>query len=81
VGTFWSPRWEDNFKVDIRETGYEHVDWIQLYHCTVQRQTFEKLARILMFLKGRIFHYRLSDYGVFEDYLAPCQYTYDFLLN
>jgi hypothetical protein len=27
-----SHRWEDNFKMDLKETGWEAVDWINLAH-------------------------------------------------
>jgi hypothetical protein len=33
-------RWEDNIKIDFRETGYENVDWIQLFQDTAQWRDF-----------------------------------------
>jgi hypothetical protein len=43
--TTWVPRcrWEDNIRVDLREKGWESVDWIYLAQDRVQRraQTFK----------------------------------------
>jgi hypothetical protein len=32
-------RWKYNIKVDLRETGSEHVDWVQMAQDRVQWQT------------------------------------------
>lgn len=81
MGPFWSSRWEDNIKVGIRGTGYEGVDWIQLGHYSVQWWILMNMAMHLGFLRSRIFHNKLSDYGIFEDLLAPCRYSYDSVLT
>jgi hypothetical protein len=33
-------RWEDNIEMDLRETGIDGANWIQLAHFRVQWRTF-----------------------------------------
>jgi hypothetical protein len=36
------PRWEDNIKIDLKVTGYESVDWVQLVQDRVQKLALMK---------------------------------------
>lgn len=38
-------KWEDNFKTDVKEIGYENVGWIQLAH---NRTHWLRLAKMAM---------------------------------
>jgi hypothetical protein len=52
-------RWEDNIKLDLRETGTEVVNWIRLAQDRVQRRTLVNTVMKLLFDK-------LSDYQLFK---------------
>jgi hypothetical protein len=58
-------RWEDNIKMDIRETGIDGTNWIRLAQDRVPcSDSIKKADYYLIFDK-------LSDYQLFKEYPAP----------
>jgi hypothetical protein len=43
------PRWEDNINMDLREVGWEGVDWIYLAQDIDQWQALVKMVMNLLF--------------------------------
>jgi hypothetical protein len=64
--------WKDNIKMDLRETGIDGANWIQLAQDRVQWQAFVSMVMNLRFNKeSRLFFDKLSNYQLFKDYPAP----------
>jgi hypothetical protein len=65
-------RWEDNIKLDLRETG---VDWGELDSSAqdrVQWRTFVNTVMNLRFHKeSRLLYDKMSNYRLFNEYPAP----------
>jgi hypothetical protein len=55
-------RWECNVKVDIKEIGYENMDWIHQVHNLVQWGTSEQVNEASSSMKDQAFLEYLSDY-------------------
>jgi hypothetical protein len=55
-------RRECNVKVDLKEIGYENMDWIHQVHNSVQWGTSEQVNEALSFIKDENFLEYLSDY-------------------
>jgi len=50
VSTLTERRWEDNFKMDVKEAGCEDVDSTQLTQDTIQQKTLMNTAKRMNFL-------------------------------
>jgi hypothetical protein len=56
IQTISRRRWEDNIKMDLREIGWEGVDWLHL------AQDRDQWRAVVSFIKG----------GEFLDWLSDC---------
>jgi hypothetical protein len=53
--------WENNIKTNLRETGYECVNWFQVAQDMVQWLIFENRQRAFELYKRTVIHYPLCD--------------------
>jgi hypothetical protein len=59
--------WKDNIKMDLRETGIDGANWIQLAWDRVQWQAFENtIMNLQVPLESRILFDKLSDNQLFK---------------
>jgi hypothetical protein len=60
-------KWEDNIKMDLRETGIDGANWIQLAQDRVQWRAFvNTVMNLRVPLQSRIIFYKLSDNQLFN---------------
>jgi hypothetical protein len=60
-------RWEDNIKMDLRETGIDGANWIQLVQYRVQWRAFvNTIMNHRVQQESRIFSDKLSDDQLFK---------------
>jgi hypothetical protein len=60
-------RWEDNIKMDFRETGIDGANWVRLAQDRVQCRAFVNMVMNFWFpWKGGIFFDKLSDNRLFK---------------
>jgi hypothetical protein len=65
-------RWEDNIKMDLRDTSIDEANWIRLAQDSFQWQAFVSTVMKLRAHKGsRLLFDKLSDYQLFKEYPAP----------
>jgi hypothetical protein len=64
-------RWEDNIKMDLRETGIDGMNWIQLALDRVQWKAFVSTVMNFWVPYRKAIFAKLSDYKLFKEYPAP----------
>jgi hypothetical protein len=64
-------RWEDNIKMDLRETGIDGANWIRLLQDRVQWRAFVNWKGTFGFhTEGRLLFNELSNYQLFNEHPA-----------